>query len=143
MNLRERGRQYEAMQNRNNRNALFGNNQYNNNNNNNNNQYSGQQSAEYTRDILTEQNDAMQDELLLKAQQLRSVVTVIGDEVSEHNRMLGGMQDNMNKTDSLLGTTLTKLTEMGKSGGSKHMCYMVLFFFFMIFLLYWNAFRKS
>ena len=142
MNLRERGRQYEAMQNRNNRNALFGNNQYNNNNNNNN-QYSVQQSAENTRDILTEQNDAMQDELLLKAQQLRSVVTVIGDEVSEHNRMLGGMQDNMNKTDSLLGTTLTKLTEMGKSGGSKHMCYMVLFFFFMIFLLYWNAFRKS
>ena len=74
MNLRERGRQYEAMQNRNNRNALFGNNQYNNNNNNNN-QYSGQQSAEYTRDILTEQNDAMQDELLLKAQQLQDEAT--------------------------------------------------------------------
>ena len=69
--------------------------------------------------------------------------TVIGDEVSEHNRVLSGMQDNMNKTDSLLGTTLGKLTEMGKNGGSKHMCYMVLFFFFMIFLLYWNAFRKS
>ena len=139
MNLRERGRQYEAMNNRNNRTALFGNNYANNSNS----QYSGQQSAEYTRDILTEQNDAMQDELLLKAQQLRNVVTVIGDEVSEHNRILSGMQDNMNKTDSLLGTTLGKLTEMGKNGGSKHMCYMVLFFFFMIFLLYWSAFRKS
>ena len=138
MNLRERGRQYEAMNNRNNRNALFGNNYANSNN-----QYSGQQSAEYTRDILTEQNDAMQDELLLKAQQLRNVVTGIGEEVSEHNRILSGMQDNMNKTDSLLGKTLGKLTEMGKSGGSKHMCYMVLFFFFMIFLLYWTAFRKS
>lgn len=138
MNLRERGRQYE-MNNRN-RNALYGNT---NGFNSSNNQYSGQQSAEYTRDILTEQNDAMQDELLLKAQQLRSVVTVIGDEVSEHNRILGGMQDNMNKTEGLLGTTLGKLTEMGKHGGSKHMCYMALFFFFMIFLLYWNAFRKS
>ena len=131
MNLRERGRQYEAMNNRNNRNALFG--QYGNQ------QYTGQQSAEYTRDILTEQNDAA-DELLAKARQLRSVVTVIGD-VSEHNRILGGMQDNMDKTDSLLGTTLGKLTEMGKHGGSKNLCYMVLFFVFIIFLLYWNAFR--
>ena len=94
MNLRERGRQYEAMNNRNNRNALFG--QYHNNGNQ---QYTGQQSAEYTRDILTEQNDAMQNELLAKARQLRSVVTVIGDEVSEHNRILGGMQDNMDKTE--------------------------------------------
>ena len=138
MNLRERGRQYEAMNNRNNRNALFG--QHHNNGNQ---QYTGQQSAEYTRDILTEQNDAMQNELLAKARQLRSVVTVIGDEVSEHNRILGGMQDNMDKTDSLLGTTLGKLTEMGKHGGSKNLCYMVLFFIFIIFLLYWNAFRKS
>ena len=138
MNLRERGRQYEAMNNRNNRNALFG--QYHNNGNQ---QYTGQQSAEYTRDILTEQNDNTQNELLAKARQLRSVVTVIGDEVSEHNRILGGMQDNMDKTDSLLGTTLGKLTEMGKHGGSKNLCYMVLFFLFIIFLLYWNAFRKS
>ena len=120
MNLRERGRQYEAMNNRNNRNALFG--QYGNQ------QYTGQQSAEYTRDILTEQNDAMQNELLAKARQLRSVVTVIGDEVSEHNRILGGMQDNMDKTDSLLGTTLGKLTEMGKHGGSKT-CVIWFYFF--------------
>ena len=53
----------------------------------------------------------------------------------------GGMQDNMDKTDSLLGTT--KADRDGKHGGSKNLCYMVLFFVFIIFLLYWNAFRKS
>ena len=136
MNLRERGRQYEQM-NRSNRNALglgsggsYG-------------QSGGHHSNDYTQDMLIQQNDGLQDELLAKAQQLRMIVTDIGSEVSEHNKILGDMQSNMGKTDSLLGRTLGKLTDMSSSGGSKHMCYMVLFFMFMVFLLYWTAIRKS
>ena len=79
----------------------------------------------------------------MKAQQLRSIVTDIGSEVSEHNKILGDMQNNMGKTDTLLGRTLGKIQDMGKNGGSKHMCYMVLFFIFVVFLLYFTAFRKT
>ena len=141
MNLRERGRQYEQM-NRNNRSALFG--QHNNGGSYGQGRY-GQQGAtnDYTQDMLTQQNDQMQEDLLMKAQQLRSIVTDIGSEVSEHNKILGDMQNNMGKTDTLLGRTLGKIQDMGKSGGSKHMCYMVLFFIFMVFLLYFTAFRKT
>ena len=73
MNLRERGRQYEQM-NRNNRNALFG--QQNSGGSYGQGRY-GQQGAsnDYTQDMLTQQNDQMQEDLLMKAQQLRSIVT--------------------------------------------------------------------
>jgi hypothetical protein len=136
MNLRERGRQYEQM-NRNNRNALGigGGGSYG--------QGGGNHSNEYTQDMLMQQNDGLQEDLLMKAQQLRMIVTDIHSEVGEHNKVLGDMQNNMGKTDTLLGRTLGKLTDMGSSGGSKHMCYMALFFMFMVFLLYWTAIRKS
>ena len=53
---------------------------------------------------------------------------MIGDEVSEHNRILGGMQDNMDKTDSLLGKTLRKLTEEESTAEAKT---CVIWFYFL------------
>ena len=68
-----------------------------------------------TQDMLTQQNDQMWEDLLMKA-----TVEVhcyrYSSEVSEHNKILGDMQNNMGKTDTLLGRTLGKIQDMGKVG---------------------------
>jgi hypothetical protein len=43
----------------------------------------------------------------------------------------------MDGTSNLMGNTLSALDEMMKSGGSKHMCYLVLFIFAVFMMIWW------
>lgn len=50
---------------------------------------------------------------------------------------------DFDNTNSLMGSTLKKLTSMMGSGGSRHMCYLALFMLFVFFVLYFAIRHKS
>jgi blocked-early-in-transport protein 1 len=52
--------------------------------------------------------------------------------------MLDGMGSSLGQTTDLLTSTIGKIGVMVSSGGSKHMCYLVLFvvvFFMMLYFM--------
>ena len=77
-----------------------------------------------------------------QVRQLRGVATDIGIEVREQNAFLDGMGSDYENAQGILGGTLGKLGKMLETGGSKHMCYLILFVMFIFFLLYYVISRK-
>jgi blocked-early-in-transport protein 1 len=62
----------------------------------------------------------------------------INAEVRDQNSMLDGMGSSLGQTTDLLTSTIGKIGVMVSSGGSKHMCYLVLFvvvFFMMLYFM--------
>ena len=146
MNLRERGGQYlsERMQGRKvDRRQLFGADAYGRPGNSY--VYGNSHPAahnEHTNDMLERQNDEVIDTLFETARNIKQYSQTINRQANEQNSMLNGMGLQMDKTQGLLGRTMSKMEAMAASGGSKHMCYMVCFFLFMIWMLYFFAFSK-
>jgi len=144
MNLRERGGQYLAMQGRggkrNDRAQLFGADAYGRPGGYGNSHPSAHQ--EHANDMLERQNDEVIDTLFETARNIKQYSQTINRQAKDQNDMLGGMSLQMDKTQGLLGRTLSKMEKMAANGGSKHMCYMVCFFVFMIWMLYFFAFSK-
>jgi|TARA_B110000211_G_C13779442_1_gene421209 hypothetical protein len=144
MNLRERGGQYLAMQGRGrkaDRAQLFGADAYGRAGNSYGNSHPSAH-QEHANDMLERQNDEVIDTLFETARNIKQYSQTINRQAKEQNDMLGGMSIQMDKTQGLLGRTLNKMEAMAANGGSKHMCYMVCFFVFMIWMLYFFAFSK-
>ena len=76
---------------------------------------------------LEEDNNRLTDDLQAKVTALRFASQSIHDEVSEHNRMLGGMSGDFDRTGSLLSGTLLRLDGLLRQGRQGHMCYLVGF----------------
>ena len=92
--------------------------------------------------MLEAQNDAVIDQLFQTASQIKNYSQTINRQAKEQNELLSGMGTQMDKTQGMLGKTMGKMKAMMAQGGSKHMCYMVLFVVFVLWLLYWSAFSK-
>jgi len=73
---------------------------------------------------------------------LKHVALNIGAEVDRHNKQLDDMSGQMGGVGELMGGVLKKLDTMLNTGGSKHMCYLILFiillFLALYFLLMWG-----
>jgi hypothetical protein len=149
MNLRERGGQYLAMQGRNGRRndraQLFGADAYGRPRNTYGNSGHPASSVhqEHANNMLEKQNDEVIDSLFETARNIKNYSQTINRQAKEQNEMLSAMGIQMDKTQGLLGRTLGKMENMMKNGGSKHMCYMICFFVFMIWMLYFFAFSKK
>lgn len=98
--------------------------------------------AEHANAMLEAQNDAVIDQLFHTASQIKNYSHTINRQAKEQNELLSGMGSQMDKTQGLLGKTMGKMRAMAAQGGSKHMCYMVIFVVFILWLLYWTAFSK-
>ena len=92
--------------------------------------------------MLEAQNDAVIDRHYQTASQIKNYSQTINRQAKEQNELLSGMGSQMDKTQGLLGKTMGKMRAMAAQGGSKHMCYMVLFVLLILWLLYWSAFSK-
>eukprot|EP00946_MAST-07B_sp_MAST-7B-sp1_P003781 g3781.t1 len=102
----------------------------------------GSGAAEHANAMLEAQNDAVIDQLFQTASQIKNYSQTINRQAKEQNELLSGMGSQMDKTQGLLGKTMGKMKAMMAQGGSKHMCYMVLFVLLILWLLYWSAFSK-
>eukprot|EP00462_Mataza_sp_D1_P021297 CAMPEP_0175139692 /NCGR_PEP_ID=MMETSP0087-20121206/11052_1 /TAXON_ID=136419 /ORGANISM="Unknown Unknown, Strain D1" /LENGTH=119 /DNA_ID=CAMNT_0016422747 /DNA_START=71 /DNA_END=427 /DNA_ORIENTATION=- len=94
------------------------------------------QHEETTQTLMEEQNNEAIGMLSSKVDMLKQLSIDIGKETSSQNKFLDEMDNEMGSTSNLMAGTMKQLNTMLKSGGSKHMCYLVVFIFFF-FLLVW------
>lgn len=87
-------------------------------------------------DILEAENERLAEELKGKIGALKTLTIDIGNEVRYQDRILTGMDDDMDRTGGLLKNTMNRVIRLGKGGHRNHMCYMVAFVFGVLFLLY-------
>lgn len=88
-------------------------------------------------DALEAENERAAEELQQKIGALKSLTIDIGNEVRYQDKLLRGIDDDMDRTGGFLGNTMTRVVRLAKQGGgSKQMCYMFLFVLF-VFVLLW------
>lgn len=87
-------------------------------------------------DPLEDENERLTDELRGKIGALKSLSIDIGHEVRYQDKLLRGLDDDMERTGGFLGNTMKRVVRMGKMGHHKYMCYMFLFVLVVFLLLY-------
>lgn len=87
-------------------------------------------------DMLEDENERMAEELKGKVTALKSLTIDIGNEVRYQDKLLRGIDDDMDRTGGFLSNTMSRVVRLGKSGHQKYMCYMFLFALFVFLLLY-------
>lgn len=92
--------------------------------------------AGHTDDVLEEENQRLTDELQGKIGALKSLSIDIGHEVRYQDKLLRGLDDDMDRTSGFLGNTMRRVVRMGQNGHQKYMFYMFLFVLFVFLLLY-------
>ncbi len=97
----------------------------------------GMSASEMNANIMEQQNNDRIDELSEQVARLKGLTIDIGNEVTQQNSFLDGMQDGFANTGDLLAGSLRRIGSMLERGGAKHMCYMVAFIVFVIVFLYW------
>lgn len=87
-------------------------------------------------DMLEEENERLEAELQGKIGALKSLTIDIGNEVRFQDKLLRGIDDDMDRTGGFLGNTMARVVRLGRNGHQKYLCYMFLFVLFVFFLLY-------
>lgn len=87
-------------------------------------------------DVLEEENERLASELQGKIGALKSLTIDIGNEVRYQDKLLRGIDDDMERTGGFLSNTMARVVRLGKNGHQKYMCYMFLFVVFVFFILY-------
>lgn len=87
-------------------------------------------------DIIEDENQRLTEELQGKIGALKSLTIDIGHEVRYQDKLLRGMDDDMDRTGGFLSNTMARVVRLGKGGHQKYMFYMFLFALFIFLLLY-------
>lgn len=95
-----------------------------------------QGSAGGSHDVLEEENERLAEELQGKIGALKSLTIDIGNEVRYQDKLLRGIDDDMDRTGGFLSTTMSRVIRLGRNGHQKYMCYMFLFVLGVFFVLY-------
>lgn len=95
-----------------------------------------QGSAAAGNDVLEEENERLAEELQGKVGALKSLTIDIGNEVRYQDKLLRGIDDDMDRTGGFLSTTMSRVIRLGRNGHQKYMCYMFLFVLGVFLLLY-------
>ena len=85
---------------------------------------------------LEEQNNQQEDKLRDNVELLKSLAIDIGNEITEHNRLLPEADKAFDSTGGLLGNTIGKVRRLAKSGYRYYFLYIFLFCLF-VFLVLW------
>lgn len=86
--------------------------------------------------LLLDRNNAMIEEIQQSVDQLRDISVEIGDVAKRQNRMLDGMDDDMQGTGQRLGAAVSRVYALVSTGGGRSMCYLVLFSFAVFCFVY-------
>ncbi|EAA00304.2 BET1 homolog [Anopheles arabiensis] len=87
-------------------------------------------------DALEEENERMAEELKGKIGALKSLTIDIGNEVRYQDRLLRGIDEDMDRTGGFMSNTINRVVRLGKGGHRNYMCYMFLFVLAVFFVLY-------
>lgn len=87
-------------------------------------------------DLIEDENQRMAEELQGKVGALRSLTIDIGNEVRYQDKLLRGIDDDMDRTGGFLSNTMNRVVRLGRNGHQKYMLYMFLFALFVFVLLY-------
>lgn len=87
-------------------------------------------------DMLEDENQRLAEELQQKVGALKSLTIDIGHEVRYQDKLLRGIDDDMDRTGGFLSTTMNRVIRLGKGGHQKYMLYIFLFALFIFLLLY-------
>jgi len=78
-----------------------------------------------------------------KLEDLAHIVSVIKDRsrdieigIDQSNKNLGHLDKEMGDVQGLIGGAMHRLSNLTQQGGSRHMCYLVLFIVFVFILVY-------
>lgn len=86
--------------------------------------------------MLEEENERLEAELQGKISALKTITIDIGHEVRYQDKVLRGIDDDMDRTGGFLGATMSRVVRLGRNGHQKYMCYVILFVVFVFFVLY-------
>uniref|UniRef100_H2Y9Z0 BET1 homolog n=1 Tax=Ciona savignyi TaxID=51511 RepID=H2Y9Z0_CIOSA len=86
--------------------------------------------------IYEEENQRLEHDLRNKVTALKSLSINIGEEVRDQNRLLNGMDDDMNKVTGFLGSTMNRLKSISRGGYAKMWCYLLLFILAVFLVMY-------
>lgn len=101
--------------------------------NNNNNK---QSTSEQARTMMQESNDRDISQLSDKVQHMRNIAFDLEQQLQEDHALLNQTGSNMDRVSQMMRTTLGNVTQMLNTGGSKHMCYLILFIVCLFLGLY-------
>ncbi|XP_055384134.1 BET1 homolog [Condylostylus longicornis] len=87
-------------------------------------------------DNLEDENERSTEELKEKIGALKSLTIDIGNEVRYQDKLIGGLDDDLDRTGGFLGNTMGRVIRLGKHSGNRHMFYMFLFILFVTFVLW-------
>lgn len=87
-------------------------------------------------DLIEEENQRLTEELKGKIGVLKSLTIDIGHEVRYQDKLLRGIDDDMERTGGFLSNTMNRVVRLGRNGHQKYMCYIFLFALFVFLLLY-------
>ncbi|XP_031624408.1 BET1 homolog [Contarinia nasturtii] len=87
-------------------------------------------------DHVENENQRLTEELQAKIGVLNSLAIDIGHEVRYQDKLLRGIDDDMDRTGGFLSNTMNRVTRLGRNGHQKFMLYIFLFALFVFLLLY-------
>lgn len=89
-----------------------------------------------SQNMLEDENERLAEELKGKIGALKSLTIDIGNEVRYQDKLLKGVDDDMDRTGGFLSNTMGRVVRLGRGGHQKYMCYMFIFVLIIFFLLY-------
>ncbi|XP_059052251.1 BET1 homolog [Achroia grisella] len=89
-----------------------------------------------TEDALENDNDRMAEELSGKISTLKHMSIQIGDEVRYQDKMLRGLDDDVDRSSGFLGKTMGRVLKLGKGNHNYYIFYLFIFSIFVFFVLY-------
>lgn len=111
---------------------------------NNNNQYNQQNNNNHStsnQSLFERENDDLADALSSKVSQLKQLTINIGSELKSSNEYLDSeFSGTLDQIQGNLKSSINQLMHTINTGGSKHMCY-ILIFVLLIFLFIWYLIR--
>jgi len=87
-------------------------------------------------ELLERDNDKKLEELAQTVSVIKGLTKDIESGIDQSNKSLGFLDKEMEDVRGLIGGAMHKLQNLAQQGGSRHMCYLVLFIVFVFILLY-------
>ena len=88
-------------------------------------------------EIIERENDQLLNNLQGKVAALKSLTIDIGNEVNDQNKYLGGMDNDFDFGEGLLGSTMKRLQIMSAKSNKRFTLYLVLFSFGVFLMIYY------
>lgn len=87
-------------------------------------------------DFLERENERMAEELSGKIGTLKDISIQLGDEVRYQEKLLRGLDDDVDRSSGFLGKTMGRVLKLGKGNHNYYIFYLFLFAIFVFFVLY-------